>query len=96
MKMKVYDKEFEVELLSFEDNSSNGSIFRKVSFTVRGELYHYTYSGGAMMALTAVVKENRETNNCDEVYSSWKHIPDGSYYSEIGRRLSVEHRTLIN
>lgn len=88
-KIKIFDKEFEVNLLSFEDNSTTGNPYRKVIFETGGEIYHYCYSGGAMMALSSVVKENGE-----KVYSPWEYIPDGSYYEEIGRQLSLEQKKI--
>lgn len=91
--MKIFDKEFDVAILSFEDNSIEGSPNRKVTFTTGGDVYHYCYSGGGTMALSSVVKENRKTDKIEEVYSPWKHIPNGGYYEEIGRQLSIEQRT---
>ena len=88
--MKIFGKEFDVALLSYEDKSTEGNPHRKVSFTTGGEVYHYFYSGSPMMALSSVVKEDRETGESEEVYSPWKHTPNGFYYEEIGRRLSVE------
>lgn len=90
--MTVFDKEFDVVLLNFEDNSTPGNPDRHVTFTTGGEVYHYRYVGCPSMALSSVTRENRETFKHDEVYSSWKYIPGGSYYEEIGRRLSVESR----
>lgn len=91
--MEIFGKKFDVALLSFNDKSTQGNPYREVIFTTEGEVYHYVYSGGPTMALSQVHKENRKTGNLDEVYSPWKNIPNGSYYEEIGRRLSVESRT---
>lgn len=85
--MKILDKDFNVELISFEDKSTKGDTYRKVIFKADGEVYLYTYAGGRPMTLSSVVKDTGE-----EVYSPWKHIPNGSYYEEIGRKLSIQQR----
>jgi hypothetical protein len=90
MNMKIFDREFDVALLHFEDKSAKGSTDVNVTFTTGGVVYHYRYCGGPTMALSSVVKDNTQTGKTEEVYSSWEHIPNGSYFEEIGRRLSVE------
>lgn len=85
--MKILDKNFNVELISFEDKSTKRDTYRKVVFKVDGEVYHYTYAGGRPMTLSSVVKDTGE-----KVYSPWKYIPNGAYYQEIGRKLSIEQR----
>lgn len=85
--MKILDKDFNVEFISFEDKSSKGYTGWKVIYKVDGEVYHYAYIGGRSMMLSCVVKDTGE-----EVYSPLKYIPNGSYYEEIGRKLSIQHR----
>lgn len=89
--MKIFDKEFDVAILKYEDKSIKDNTHRSVVFTTEGEVYHYLYSGGPTMCLSSVRKENRATGKMDEVYSPWKHIPNGAYYEEIGRRLSIDN-----
>lgn len=91
--MKVFDKEFEVALLSKEDKSNGSSIDRRVVFTTNGEVYHYEYGGSKNMCLSSVYVEDRENEGkLKQVYSSWRHIEGGSYFEEIGRRLSIDKR----
>ena len=91
--MEVFDREFEVALLSYDDKSKPGNPDVNVSFTTGGEVYHYRYAGSGGCALGYVWMENRQTFQRDIVYSPWKHIPEGSYYEQIGRTLSIEQRT---
>ena len=89
VKMDVFDRSFDVILLSIEDNSTIGNPNRLVKFRINSDVYEYYYSGGHTMALGSVVKINNETNEKEIVYSPFKYIPNGSYYEEIGRRLSL-------
>ena len=86
--MKIFDKEFDVALLSFEREEGN----THVSYTTGGEVYSYNYSSSPSMAVCEVLKKNKITRKWEQVYSSFKHIPQGSYYQEIGRQLAVECR----
>lgn len=81
--MKIFDKQFKVELISFEDKSTKEKTYRKVIFKADREVYHYIYEG----TLSYVVKDTGE-----EVYSPFKCIENGSYYEEIGRKLSIQQR----
>ena len=82
--MSVFGVPFEVKLISQEDRSTKDYTDKKVVFSANGETYHYAYSGGGLMKLSSV-----HDDDLNEVYSPWRHIPNGSYYEEIGRRLSV-------
>jgi len=91
--MKIFDKEFKVELIEFEDKSIAGNPCRSVTFKVDNETYFYNYGGGPAIALSSVHKID-EKGIKHEVYSCWKHFPNGSYYQEIGRILSIEKRQI--
>ena len=90
--MQVFDKPFEVEFISCVDQSSPNFPNVTVKFKVEDEIYYYTYKGSISQAFSSVMKENKATKKIEQVYSAYKHIENGSYYDEIGRRLSVEHR----
>ena len=92
MIMRVFDKSFDVQFVEFEDNSKERQIHRKVTFIADGETYYYIYSGVPGQAQATVFRRSKITGKVKEVYSTFKHHPDGVYYQEIGRQLAVEHR----
>lgn len=88
----VFGKTFNVTPIELVDKSSNGNVDRTVKYIVDGEVYTYKFCGGGTMALGSVNKITLD-GSYEEVYSAFKHIPNGSYYEEIGRQLSIELKT---
>lgn len=83
--MKVFDREFHVNFISFDKIESTSHKETRVVFSVENRGYIYSYIATPGQALAYVHSDG------NEIYSPFQHLEGGSYFVEIGRRLSQMH-----